>query len=288
MQRSVTFLGHVVSGEGIATDPEKVRAVAEWQVPTSVKELRSFLGLASYYRCFVKNFAVIASPLHALTKKNQPFVWTSTTQTAFKTLRDALTSPPILAMLNDSDSFILDTDACNQTIGAVLAQVQDGVERVVAYASRMLDKREMNYSITRKELLAILYSLKYFKQYLMGRHFRIRTDHAPLTWLRLRHTPDPVGQQARWLEIMEEYSFEVEHRPGTRHGNADGLSRRPYAVHQRSSAEQDQTVEQAHAVSTVFLSDPLHPIITERHVDVTNSHVVAASITDTEDVIAER
>jgi len=159
MQRSVSFLEHVVSAEGITTNPEKTRAVAEWPVPTTIKELRSFLGLASYYRHFVKNFANIATPLHALTKKDQPFVWKATTQTAFETLRDALTSPPILAMPNDSHNFISDTDACNQTIGAVLSQVQDGLERVVAYASRTLDKREMNYmySITRKELLAIVY-----------------------------------------------------------------------------------------------------------------------------------
>ena len=189
MQRSVSFLGHVVSGDGISTDPLKIKTVTEWPVPSSVKEVRSFLGLAGYYRRFVKGYVQIAAPLHALTKKDQPFVWNEKTQGAFATLRDALTSPPILAMPTDTDDFISDTDACDHTIGAVLSQVQDGMERVIAYASRTLDKREMNYCITRKELLAIVYSLKYFKQYLMGRHFKIRTDHAPLTWLR--HTPDP-------------------------------------------------------------------------------------------------
>jgi len=225
LQRSVSFLGHVVSGEGIATDPKKIEIVTEWPVPTSVKEVRSFLGLAGYYRRFVKGYANIAAPLHALTKKDHPFEWTDKTQKAFEMLRDALTSPPILAMPNDNDDFILDTDACDHTIGAVLSQVQEGTERVIAYASRTLDKREINYCITRKELLAIVYSLRYFKQYLMGRHFKIRTDHAPLTWLR--HTPDPIGQQARWLEIMEEYDFQVEHRPGVKHVNADAISRRP-------------------------------------------------------------
>ena len=213
MQRSVSFLGHVVSGEGIATDPEKTRAVADWPIPTSVKEVRSFLGLAGYYRRFVKGFADMAAPLHALTKKNQPFIWTDKTQAAFEALRNALTSPPILTMPNDTDDFVLDTDASDLTIGAVLSQVQGGMERVVAYTSRTLDKREVNYCVSRKELLAIVYSLKYFRQYLMGRQFKIRTDHAPLTWLR--RTPEPVGQQARWLEVMEEYDFQIEHRPGT-------------------------------------------------------------------------
>jgi len=228
MQRSVSFLGHVVSGEGIATDPKKIETVTEWPVPSSVKEVRSFLGLTGYYRRFVKGYASIAAPLHALTKKGQTFEWTEETQEAFDTLRKALTTPPILAMPDDSGEFVLDTDAADHSIGSVLSQVQDGVEKVIAYASRSLDKREINYCITRKELLSIIFSLKYFKQYLMGTHFRIRTDHAPLTWLR--HTPDPIGQQARWLEIMEEFDFQVEHRPGLRHGNADAVSRRPCHV----------------------------------------------------------
>lgn len=253
MRKSVTFLGHVVSGAGIATDPEKIKAVAEWPTPTSVKEVRSFLGLAGYYKRFVKGFANIAAPLHSLTKKDQPFMWTDKTHAAFEALRFALMSPPILAMPNDVDAFILDTDASDQTIVAVLSQVQDGVERVIAYASRSLDKREINYCITRKELLAIVYSLRYFKQYLMGRVFKIRTDHAPLTWLR--HTPDPVGQQARWLEIMEEYEFQVEHRPEVKHGNADALSRRPCRVkscacRQTETVETSVDIEQVQVVTT--------------------------------------
>jgi len=139
-----------------------------------------------------------------------------------------LTTPPILATPNDTGEFILDADASNQTIGAVLSQLQVGAEKVIAYASRKFDKREVNYCITRKELLAIVYSLKYFKQYLLGRRFKIRTDHAPLTWLR--RTPGPIGQQAIWLEIMEEFDFQVEHRPGTKHGNADAVSQRPCHV----------------------------------------------------------
>ena len=204
MQRSVSFLGHVVSGEGIATDPKKIETVTEWPVPNSVKEVRSFLGLTGYYRRFVKGYASIAAPLHALTQKGRIFEWTEETQEAFETLRKALTMPPILAMPDDSGEFVLDTDASDQSIGAVLSQIQGGTEKVIAYASRSLDKREINYCITRKELLAIVFSLKYFKQYLMGRHFKIRTDHAPLTLLR--RTPDPIGQQARWLEIMEEFT----------------------------------------------------------------------------------
>ena len=224
-RKSVQFLGHVISHEGIGTDPEKIKAVVEWPRPTSATEVRSFIGLAGYYRRFVRDFAKIASPLHALVRNDSKFKWSDQAQGSFDTLKLALTTPPILAMPNDQGEFVLDTDASDRAIGAVLSQRQDGVERVIAYASRSLDRREQNYCVTRKELLAIVHFLKYFKQYLLGRTFKVRTDHAALSWLR--HTPDPIGQQARWLEQLEEFDFVVEHRPGVRHGNADSLSRRP-------------------------------------------------------------
>ena len=128
-------------------------------------------------------------------------------------------------MPQDEGLFTLDTDASGESIGAVLSQEQNGTERVIAYASKSLDKRERNYCVTRKELLAVVYFLRHFKQYLLGRQIRVQTDHAALTWLR--KTPEPIGQQARWLEIMEEFDFTVEHRPGVRHTNADAMSRRP-------------------------------------------------------------
>ena len=136
-----------------------------------------------------------------------------------------MTSPPILVMPDYVGEYIIDTDASDKSIGAVLSQRQGGVERVIAYASRSLDRRETNYCVTRRELLAVVHFLKYFKQYLLGRTFKVRTDHSALMWLR--RTRDPIGQQARWLEQLEEFNFTVEHRPGSRHGNADGLSRRP-------------------------------------------------------------
>jgi len=170
------------------------------------------MGLASYYRRFVKDLAKIASPLNAIARKNQRFLWDESAQTAFETLKTAMTSTPMLGMPTDNDDYTLDTDASDLAIGAVLSQKQDGVERVIAHASRALDKREKNYCVTRRELLAIVHFLKYFKQHLLGKHFKIRTDHAALAWLR--KTQDPIGQQACWLEQMEEFDFTVEHRPG--------------------------------------------------------------------------
>jgi len=128
-------------------------------------------------------------------------------------------------MPNDADPFLLDTDACDVSIGAVLSQVQNGVERVIAYASRSLSKSERNYCVTRKEQLAIVCYTKTFRQYLLGRQFVIRTDHFALQWLQT--TPEPIGQQACWCEILEEFDFQIVHRLGRLHENADAMSRRP-------------------------------------------------------------
>jgi len=122
-------------------------------------------------------------------------------------------------------TFVLDTDASNFGLGAVLSQIQNNEERVIAYASRTLAKPELKYEVTRKELLAIVFGLKQFRQYLLGRHIVIRTDHAALSWLR--RTPEPLPQLARWMTFIEQFDYEVHHREGRRHGNADGLSRRP-------------------------------------------------------------
>ena len=131
----------------------------------------------------------------------------------------------VLALPENEGMYLLDTDASNTGLGAVLSQIQPEGERVIAYASRTLSASERKYETTRKELLAIVYGLKRFRQYLLGRHFTIRTDHAALSWLR--RTPEPMPQLARWLTYIEQFDYEVLHRPGTKHGNADGLSRRP-------------------------------------------------------------
>jgi len=225
MQTQVTFLGHIISKDGVATDPEKTRLVQQWPVPTNLKQLRGFLGLTGYYRKFVEGYAKIASPLHELMKKSRQYIWTEQCQLAFERLKAALLSPPVLALPQDDDEYTLDTDACETSIGAVLSVVRDGRERVIAYAGRALSKNEQNYCVTRKELLAIVFFVKYFRQYLLGKQFKIRTDHAPLAWLK--KMPDPVGQNARWLELLGEYSFQVEHRKGKSHANADSLSRHP-------------------------------------------------------------
>lgn len=223
LQTSVPFLGHVISGTGVSTDPRKIVAVQSWAVPENVSQLRSFLGFCSYYRRFIANFAQIASPLSSLTRKDKEFVWSSSCQEAFESLKGKLTSAPILCFPSDEGLFILDTDASGFGIGAVLSQIQGQQEKVISYASRTLNKSERNYCVTRRELLAIVHFLQHYRHYLLGRQFLIRCDHQPLKWIfSLR---DPNGQVARWLEQLASYDFTIEYRPGKKHTNADGMSR---------------------------------------------------------------
>ena len=234
LKKEATFLGHVVSCEGIKTDPEKVKAVETWPMPQDVTELQSFLGLASYYKRFISGFSVIAEPLYKLCRKGIPFHWEREQQSAFEELKHRLVSAPVLAYPDFNPGaglFILDTDASQRLgIGAVLSQLQpDGTERVIAYGSRSLNEHEKNYCTTRLEMLALVTYVDHFRYYLLGRRFCVRTDHHLLTWLM--SFKEPQGQVVRWLERLQEYDFEIQHRPGKVHSNADALSRRPRRYH---------------------------------------------------------
>ena len=224
-QKEVSYLGHLVSEKGVATDPEKVEVVKNWPRPTNVTEVRSLVGLCSYYRQFIKDFAIIAAPLHELTKKNKQFIWTEKCETAFQQLIKSLSEAPILAYPRPDCQFTLDTDASYTGIGAVLSQIIDGEEHVIAYPSRSLSKPERWYCVTRRELLVVVHFVKYFRHFLYGSHFVIRTDHGSLRWLY--NFKEPERQITQWMETLAMYDFEIRHRPGKMHSNADALSRRP-------------------------------------------------------------
>ena len=226
--REVACLGHIVSDQGVKTDPAKVADVREWPTPRNQEDVRKFMGLASYYRRFIKNFAQIAAPLNNLLQKQVPFMWKASQENAFKELKQRLTTAPVLAYPKREGKFILDTDASNHSIGAVLSQMQDGEEKVICYASRTLTKPEKNYCVTRKELLAVVNFVKSFRHYLLGQTFTVRTDHRALIWLWSFKEPD--GQVARWQSTLAEYEMEIVHRNGKQHGNADALSRKPEAL----------------------------------------------------------
>ena len=225
-QLYVKFLGSVVSVKGIEPDPDELSAISDWPVPTNLTEVRAFVGLASYYRRHVEGFSDLAKPLSELTKKHQPFVWGPEPQNAFEILKDGLIHYPVLAPPMPEGKYIIDTDASNLAMEAVLQQEQNGTVRVIAYASKTFDASERQYCTTRKELVAVIYALEEFRHYVVGGvRFLLQTDHGALT--SLFKTPEPIQQQARYLNFLADYNFEIQHRAGSQHGNSDGLSRRP-------------------------------------------------------------
>ena len=190
-----------------------------------MKDLSSFLGLTNYLREHVRDFASISAPLYALTQTGIEFKWTSEHTLAFESLKRALIGSPVLAYPTSTGEFILDTDASDQAIGAVLSQVQNDVTRVISYGSFCLSPAQRNYCTTRKELLAVVRFTRQYRHYLLGRPFLLRTDHHSLTWLmRFKQIG---GQLARWLEELSQYNMIILHRSGRKHANADALSRRP-------------------------------------------------------------
>ena len=183
MQKSVIFLGHEVSALGINTDKDKIKGVQEWQVSRTVKQVRSFVRLAAYYKRFKASFGEICKHLYQLCEKNRQFLWNLDCQHAFETLKDKLTTAPILAYPVMGKDFILDIDASHFTVGAVLSQEHDGKERVIAYMSKTMNKSELQYCSTRKELLAVIIALKHFHIYLIGQKVRLRTDNSAVSWI---------------------------------------------------------------------------------------------------------
>ena len=249
------YLGHVVSSQGVETDPEKTEALREWPVPRNPAELHTFFGVTGYYRRFVEGYARTVRPLQQLMvghvhkgkrshqKKTQgsskkkkkpvdaaPWIWTDQCQHAFQTIIDRLVNPPILAYPDYDKPFVLHTDASLEGLGAALYQIHEGIERPVAYASRTLSKSERNYPVHKLEFLALKWAVtEKFQHYLYGRQFLVRTDNNPLAYVLTTAKLDATGH--RWLAALANYHFSIQYRPGRRHGDADGFSRRPVQSH---------------------------------------------------------
>lgn len=222
LQKQVLYLGHIISKDGIQPDSEKIKVLVNYPRPQSVDDVKRFVAFANYYRKFIPNFAEIALPLNRMSRKNATYCWSSECEKSFQKLKLALTTPPVLQYpdFSENNEFVLQTDASGQAIGSVLCN-SDG--RPVAYASRTLNKAEINYPTIEKELLAIVWSVKYFRPYLYGRRFKIQTDHRPLIYLFGMR--DPSSRLLKFRLQLEEYNFTVEYLKGKNNSVADALSR---------------------------------------------------------------
>lgn len=225
---SLKYLGFVVDKKGLRTNPEKVECVANYQLPKKVKELRRFLGMASWYRRFVPNFAEIASPLHDLTKhKTRTLKWNEKAKQSFEKLKSELIKAPVLAIPDFSKKFIIQCDASNHAIAAVLVQKDDETDsdRPIAYISRKLRGAELNYSTTEKECLAVVFAIEKFRAYIEGFEFEVLTDHSALLWLFKQQ--NLTGRLARWVMKLQQFDFDMKHVKGKNNVVPDALSRFP-------------------------------------------------------------
>ena len=237
----IEFLGYVVGKDGIKTDKKKIEKIMNYPRPITITELKGFLGLASYYRRFIKDFSKIAKPLNDLMKNIQyegitkqreqnkkisiKGKWKETQQESFDILKEKLCTAPILAYPDFKKEFILYTDASGYALGAVLSQkAEDRKEHVIFYASKSLTSAEQNYSTTELECYAVVWAIEKFHPYLEGKKFKVVTDHYALKWLQ---TNALKGRRARWILKLQPYNFEIIYKEGKKHKNADALSRIP-------------------------------------------------------------
>jgi len=222
-QTIVQYLGYTVSQDGITTSPDKVKAVRQYPTPRNVKDIRFYLG---FYRRLIPKFAEIAKPLTEITRKNVQFSWEGRQQAAFEKLETC--SDQVLAYPDFQSQFILTTDASKIAVAAILSQVQNGVERPIAFASRQMNKAEQNYTASEAETLAVTWATKHFRCYLYGEKFVVRTDHSALTYIH--KFADNNSRLMRWSLRLAEFDFDVENRPGAKIRHVDALSRHVQAI----------------------------------------------------------
>jgi hypothetical protein len=218
--KEIKFLGHTISQDGIAVDPGKVQEVMNWKPPTTVSQIRSFLGLAENYRRFIPDFSWIVKPMTELLKKGAKFEWGQKCEDAFHILREHLTTSPVLAQPDNNKPFDVYCDASGT--GLVCVLMQDN--RVIAYASRALRPHEQNFPTHDLELAAMVHALKMWRHYLMGTHCNIYTDHKSLKYIFTQ--TDLNMRQRRWLELIKDYDLEVHYHPGKANVVSDALSRK--------------------------------------------------------------
>jgi len=244
-EKSVKFLGHIISAEGIKPNPEKIDAIKAWKQPTDVSAVRSFLGAVGWYRKFIPHFAEIAVPLFHLTKKNTPFKFDETCQKSFNILRDALMKEPVLRQADLSKDYYFTSDASDVALGAVLQQKDDdGILHPIAYASKTLNDAQRNYSTTEKECLALIWGLEHFNTYCEGHNYTCLTDHRALTHL-VSNKESNNNRITRWILRLQPYNLKIEYIKGSENHTADLLSR-PYLMQNSLNVEIDDDEKYAY------------------------------------------
>lgn len=221
--RRLKYLGHIIDENGVAMDKSRIEAIEKLPTPKTIREIQRLIGLTGWYRRFIQDFADITAPITELLKKNRKFVWTEECEIAFRKLITALTTAPVLANPDYSLPFEIQCDASNRACGAVLIQVQDGVERVIAFMSQKFTATQRKYQVTELECLAVILAIEKFRPYVECTQFRVITDHHSLLWLK--NLKDPNGRLARWALRLQAYDYTLVHRKGKNHVVPDALSR---------------------------------------------------------------
>jgi hypothetical protein len=245
----VAFLGHMLSGNGVVVDPSKIEAVSKWQSPKSVTEIRSFLGLAGYYRRIIENFSKTVKPMTELLKSNMPYVWSDKCEASFQELKTRLTTTPVLTLPDASKDFVVYCDASRQGLECVL--VQGG--KVVAYASRQLQKHEENYPTHDLELAAVVHALNIWRHYLMGNKCNIYTEHKSLKYI---FTQSELNlRQRRWLKLIKDYDLNIHYHPDKANVVADALSCKHYCNNLVVQEEQPTLYEEMERLSLEIVEE---------------------------------
>ena len=260
--RQVTYLGHVLSKDGVACDPSKIEVIKSFPVPKNAQQLRSYFGIVNYYRKFIQSFSIKTANLRSLLKRDAKFVWNSVHQQEFDFCKQALTSAPVLGLPNMQKPFILTTDASCSGIGYILSQLDDnGHEHPICFGGRGLKRAEVNYTVSELECLAIIEGTKCYHPYLISQPFTIVTDHVSLTYLNTLKAGKSRLQ--RWSLHLQSYTFTIKHKAGKLLTHADGLSRREYPP---PPDEDDDTLDDSAYLTTID-TNPFDCTVNTKHPD---------------------
>jgi len=285
--QEVAFLGFLVGPTGVRMDPAKVEAITSWPAPESVHEVRVFLGLANFYRRFIKNFSKMATPMTALLKKNRRFRWTQEAQSSFDELKLAFTTAPILRHFNPSLPTVVEADASDYAQGGVVSQRDPETSELhpIAFWSRKFNTAELNYEIYDKEMLAIVETMGHYRHYFegLGQQTVIFSDHKNLLWFT--ETKIYNRRQARWAEKLSRFDFKIVFRPGKQGGKPDALSRRPDYTLGKDASERTMTFLKPEQIDTSLI-DPEDPILATYLLNAVDATPAAPENTRAQNILA--